>query len=65
MSALAAKLSQEINGVSRIHGRVSQEMFQKLYDGYYPSEIHVGYVTNGVHLPTWASKPWKQLYKRF
>ena len=64
MSALAAKLSQEINGVSRIHGRVSQEMFQKLYDGYYPSEIHVGYVTNGVHLPTWASKPWKQLYKK-
>lgn len=64
MSVLAAKLSQEVNGVSRIHGRVSQEMFQKLYDGYYPSEIHVGYVTNGVHLPTWASKPWKQMYKK-
>lgn len=64
MSVLAAKLSQEINGVSRIHGRVSQEMFAKLYDGYYPSELHVGYVTNGVHLPTWASKPWKQLYKK-
>ncbi|MBE0639603.1 MAG: alpha-glucan family phosphorylase [Bacteroidales bacterium] len=64
MSVLAAKLSQEINGVSRIHGRVSQEMFAKLYDGYYPAELHVGYVTNGVHLPTWASKPWKQLYKK-
>ncbi|HPE34141.1 MAG TPA: alpha-glucan family phosphorylase [Bacteroidales bacterium] len=64
MSVLAAKLSQEINGVSRIHGRVSQEMFAKLYDGYYPSELHIGYVTNGVHLPTWASKPWKQLYKK-
>lgn len=64
MSVLAAKLSQEINGVSRIHGRVSQEMFAKLYEGYYPSELHIGYVTNGVHLPTWASKPWKQLYKK-
>lgn len=64
MSVLAAKLSQEINGVSRIHGRVSQEMFVKLYEGYYPSELHIGYVTNGVHLPTWASKPWKQLYKQ-
>lgn len=64
MSVLAAKLSQEINGVSRIHGRVSQEMFAKLYEGYYPAELHVGYVTNGVHLPTWASKPWKQLYKK-
>jgi len=64
MSVLAAKLSQEINGVSRIHGRVSQEMFEGLYDGYYPEELHIGYVTNGVHLPTWASKPWKLMYKK-
>nr|NQU91598.1 alpha-glucan family phosphorylase [Bacteroidota bacterium] len=63
MSVLAAHLSQEINGVSRIHGRVSQEMFAKLYEGYYPQENHIGYVTNGVHLPTWAAKPWKNLYK--
>ncbi|MFZ4740362.1 MAG: alpha-glucan family phosphorylase [Bacteroidales bacterium] len=64
MSVLAFKLSQEVNGVSRIHGRVSQEMFCKLYPGYFPSEIHVGYVTNGVHYPTWASKSWQQLYKK-
>lgn len=64
MSVLAAKLSQEINGVSRIHGRVTREMFARLYDGYYPSELHIGHVTNGVHLPTWASKPWKMLYKK-
>ncbi|MFZ4399919.1 MAG: alpha-glucan family phosphorylase [Bacteroidales bacterium] len=64
MSVLAFKLSQEVNGVSRIHGRVSQEMFCKLYPGYFPEEIHVGYVTNGVHFPTWASKSWQQLYHK-
>ncbi|MEI6695389.1 MAG: alpha-glucan family phosphorylase [Bacteroidota bacterium] len=64
MSVLAFKLSQEVNGVSRIHGRVSQEMFCKLYPGYFSEEIHVGYVTNGVHYPSWASKSWQQLYKK-
>jgi phosphorylase/glycogen(starch) synthase len=64
MSVLAAKLSQEINGVSRIHGRVTREMFVKLYHGYYPGELHIGYVTNGVHLPTWTAKSWLQLYSK-
>jgi glycogen phosphorylase/synthase len=64
MSVLATKLSQEVNGVSRIHGRVSQEMFAPLFEGYFPGELHIGYVTNGVHLPTWASKPWKLMYKK-
>lgn len=63
MSVLAAKLSQQMNGVSRIHGRVSREMFAELYEGYFPEEIHVGYVTNGVHYPTWTSKNWQKLYK--
>jgi glycogen phosphorylase/synthase len=63
MSVLAAKCSQEINGVSKIHGRVTREMFQPLYPGYYASEIHIGYVTNGVHFPTWAAKSWQLLYK--
>jgi len=64
MSVLAAKLSQEINGVSKIHGRVTREMFVKLYQGYYPEELHIGYVTNGVHLPTWTAKSWQQLYSK-
>ncbi len=65
MSVLAVKLSQEVNGVSRIHGKVSQEMFAGLYEGYYPEELHISYVTNGVHLPTWASKAWKLMYKKY
>jgi phosphorylase/glycogen(starch) synthase len=64
MSVLAARLSQEINGVSRIHGRVSREMFQPLYPGYYAEELHIGYVTNGVHYFTWTDKVWQQLYRR-
>lgn len=64
MSVLAAKLSQEMNGVSRIHGKVSREMFKSMYNGFYENEIHIGYVTNGVHYPTWANAKWKKLYKQ-
>ncbi|MEI6820481.1 MAG: alpha-glucan family phosphorylase [Bacteroidota bacterium] len=64
MSVLATKLSQEVNGVSLIHGRVSREMFSKLYSGYFTEEIHIGYVTNGVHYPTWTARSWQQLYAK-
>ncbi len=55
MSYLAANLSQEVNGVSWLHGDVSRKMFANLWPGYFPSELHLGYVTNGVHYPTWTS----------
>lgn len=63
MSVLATNLSQEVNGVSKIHGRVSREMFQSLWPGYFAEENHIGYVTNGVHLPTWSNRLWQRLYK--
>ena len=62
MSILACHLSQEINGVSRIHGRVSREMFEDLYEGHFADELHIGYVTNGVHYPTWTHKKWQMLH---
>ncbi|MDO8897259.1 MAG: alpha-glucan family phosphorylase, partial [Bacteroidales bacterium] len=66
MSVLATNFSQEVNGVSRIHGRVSREMFQPLYPGYFANELHIGYVTNGVHFPTWTDAAFQELYaKRF
>lgn len=65
MSVLAANLSQEVNGVSQIHGRVSREMFQTLYPGFFTNELHIGYVTNGVHYPTWAEAGFQQLYKKY
>lgn len=64
MSVLAARLSQEMNGVSKIHGRVSREMFARMYEGYFPEELHIGHVTNGVHYPTWAAPQWQELYSK-
>ncbi len=64
MSFLAANISQNVNGVSMLHGKVSQEIFDRMYPGYLPEELHVSYVTNGVHYPTWASKEWKALHAK-
>ncbi len=63
MSLLATGLSQEVNGVSKIHGRVSREMFTSLYPGYFPEEIHIGHVTNGVHYFTWTDQKWQKLFR--
>ncbi|MCL2168133.1 MAG: alpha-glucan family phosphorylase [Lentimicrobiaceae bacterium] len=63
MSILACKLAQEVNGVSKIHGRVSREMFADLYDGHFANELHIDFVTNGVHYPTWAHKKWQNYHK--
>ncbi|MFM9948317.1 MAG: alpha-glucan family phosphorylase, partial [Saprospiraceae bacterium] len=64
MSHLAIRLSQEVNGVSKLHGDVSQKMFSVLYPGYHPEELHVGYVTNSVHYPTWIGREWHELYEK-
>ena len=65
MSVFACNTSQEVNGVSWLHGKVSQEMFSSIWKGYFPEENHVGYVTNGVHFPTWSATEWKQLYAQY
>ena len=64
MSTFACKTCQEINGVSKLHGTVSKGMFANLWKGYYPEENHVGYVTNGVHFPTWCASEWREFYDR-
>lgn len=63
MSTFALNTCQEANGVSYIHGIVSRNMFQPIWKGYFPEELHVGYVTNGVHLPTWAAKESKIIFE--
>ena len=65
MSTFACNTCQEVNGVSKLHGWVSQKMFAGIWNGYYPEENHVGYVTNGVHYPTWAATEWRKLYKKY
>ena len=64
MSTFACNTCQEVNGVSWLHGKVSQQMFANIWKGYFPEESHVGYVTNGVHFPTWASTSWQRLYRK-
>ncbi|OFX19604.1 MAG: alpha-glucan phosphorylase [Bacteroidetes bacterium GWA2_31_9b] len=61
MSYLAANLSQEINGVSMLHGKVSRDIFKNMWPGYFPDALPIDYVTNGVHFPTWASADWANL----
>jgi alpha-glucan phosphorylase-like protein len=64
VSHLAIRTSQEINGVSRLHGEVSQKMFVKLNPDYHYAESNVGYVTNSVHFPTWVAREWLDLYQK-
>ena len=65
MSTFAINTCQEVNGVSKLHGWVSQKMFAPIWKGYFPEENHVGYVTNGVHFPSWAASEWRHLYAKY
>ena len=88
MSTFLCKTCQEVNGVSWLHGRVSQQMFKGIWPGYLPpegrknhairthdewfkeynpheEESHVGYVTNGVHFPTWCAREWQAVYNKY
>ena len=65
MSTFACNTCQEVNGVSKLHGWVSQKMFAPLWKGYFPEENHTSYVTNGVHFPTWTATEWRKLYDKY
>src|SRR5271165_5525046 len=53
MAYLAINGSGSVNGVSRLHGQVSRRLFQPLFPRFPESEVPVGHVTNGIHVPTW------------
>jgi len=57
MAYLAVRGGGAVNGVSRLHGKVSRHIFLPLFPHWPEDEIPVGYVTNGVHMPTWDSAP--------
>ncbi|MGW0181751.1 alpha-glucan family phosphorylase [Nocardia sp. NPDC003345] len=61
MAHMALRLAQRANGVSRLHGTVSREMFAPLWPGFDPPEVPIGSVTNGVHVDTWAAREWNEL----
>jgi len=64
MSYLAAHMAQEVNGVSMLHGEVTRDMFASLWPGFLPEELHIGYVTNGVHWSTWTAREWKAVFNK-
>ncbi|HVP22135.1 MAG TPA: alpha-glucan family phosphorylase [Anaerolineaceae bacterium] len=65
MTILALKMAAFSNGVSRLHGEVTREMWQDLYPGVPVDEIPITYITNGIHYQTWISREMKELYDRY
>jgi glycogen phosphorylase len=55
MAYLAIRGSGAVNGVSRLHGKVSRQLFEPIFPHWPEDEVPVGHVTNGVHMPTWDS----------
>jgi starch phosphorylase len=64
MAHLAVRGSGAVNGVSRLHGRVSRHLFAPLFPRWPLDEVPVGHVTNGVHMPTWDSAAADDLWTR-
>ena len=62
MAYLGIRGSGSVNGVSRLHGEVSRRIFQPLFPRWPRAEVPVGYVTNGVHTPTWDSPEADELW---
>ena len=62
MAYLAIRGSGAINGVSRLHGRVSRHLFAPLFERWPVDDVPVGYVTNGVHMPSWDSAEADELW---
>jgi starch phosphorylase len=62
MAYLALRGSGAVNGVSRLHGKVSRHLFQPLFTRWPEDEVPIGHVTNGVHMPTWDSAPADDLW---
>ncbi|HEY6925630.1 MAG TPA: alpha-glucan family phosphorylase [Steroidobacteraceae bacterium] len=62
MAYLAVRGSGAVNGVSRLHGKVSRQLFEPLFPHWPQDDIPVGFVTNGIHTPTWDSAPADDLW---
>jgi starch phosphorylase len=64
MAYLAIRGSGSVNGVSRLHGKVSRHLFESLFPNWPAAEVPVGHVTNGVHMPTWDSAAADELWTK-
>ena len=64
MAVMGLRLAQRANGVSKLHGVVSREMFAGLWPGFDVAEVPIASVTNGVHAPTWVAREVMELAER-
>ena len=65
MTVLALRMASFRNGVSRLHGKVSRQLWQNIWPNVPEDEIPITYVTNGVHFQSWISQEMNQLYDRY
>ncbi len=65
MAVLAIRTASYVNGVSRLHGRVSREMWREVWPGTPADELPISYVTNGIHTGSWISEDMRNLYDRY
>ena len=65
MGILALKIAGKKNGVSKLHGAVSRELFDNVWKNVPANESPIGYVTNGVHTCTWLSPKIKELFNQY
>ncbi len=61
MAIMGLRLAQRANGVSKLHGRVSREMFAAVWPGFDNAEVPIGSITDGVHAPTWVARDIRDL----
>ena len=64
MTALALRSAGAVNAVSELHGQVTRSMWAPMWPGRPEAEIPVGYITNGVHVPTWIAADLADLFTR-
>ncbi|RCV49771.1 alpha-glucan family phosphorylase [Marinitenerispora sediminis] len=64
MAVMGMRLAQRVNGVSRLHGAVSREMFRGLWPGFDADEVPITSITNGVHARTWVAEEAQELARR-
>jgi starch phosphorylase len=65
MSTLALRLSSHANGVSRLHGKISRQMWQKIWSHHPVEDVPIDHITNGIHVPTWISREMAFLLLRY
>lgn len=65
MTTLALRLSAHSNGVSRLHGKVSRSMWQKVWAHHPVEDVPIDHITNGIHVPTWISREMGALFSRY